>query len=125
MTAQIDGGMAANLRLATLDDLLPAAGTPRHGWRALASRFSRRRPRGLAAIPERYRLQFLVLADGAMPGRPAAEVVAMADRLADRTQIPVRLLVKLPDTTDLDRWFRDSCERITGCLSELLEAEAQ
>jgi hypothetical protein len=117
--------MAANLRLAALSDLLPTGGSPPRGWRAFAARFSRRRPRGLAAIPERYRLQFLVLASDAMPGRTPDEVAAMADRLADRTRIPARLLARLPDTADLDRWFRDSCERITGCLSELLEAEAR
>jgi hypothetical protein len=113
--------MAANLRLAALSDLLPDTGPPRRGWRAVAARFSRRRPRGLAAIPERYRLQFLVLASDAMPGRSPAEVAAMADRLAGATRIPARLLARLPDTTDLDRWFRDSCERITATLTELLE----
>lgn len=121
MTTQLDGAMAANLRLAALSDLLPDTSPPRRGWRALASRFSRRRPRGLASVPERYRLQFLVLAADAMPGRTPAEVAAMADRLADRTRIPARLLAKLPDTTDLDKWFRDSCERITDTLTELLE----
>lgn len=125
MTAQIDGAMAANMKLATLSDLLPDTGSPRRGWRAILSRFSRRRPRGLAAIPERYRLQFLVFADGAMPGRPQADVAAMAGQLADQTKIPARLLAKLPDHAELDEWFRDSCSRITGCLAELLEAETR
>ena len=125
MTTQLDGAMAANQRLAALSDLLPDAGSPRRGWRAFTARFTRRRPRGLAAIPERYRLQFLVLAAEAMPGRPQADVAAMADRLADRTKIPARLLAKLPDTTGLDGWFRDSCERITTTLGELLEAETR
>jgi hypothetical protein len=123
MTTQQHGAMAANQRLATLSDLLPDTASPRHGWRALIARFSRRRPRGLAAIPERYRLQFLVLAAEAMPGRPQADVAAMAGRLADRTRIPARLLAKLPDHAEMDEWFRDSCERITGCLGELLEKE--
>lgn len=117
--------MAANMRLATLSDLLPDTGSAPRGWRAFTARFSRKRPRGLEAIPERYRLQFLVLADRAMPGGAQADVAAMADRLADRTRIPARLLAKLPDTADLDEWFRDSCERITTTLGELLEAEAR
>jgi hypothetical protein len=125
MTARIDGAMAANLRLAALSDLLPQGGAVPRGWRALAVRFSRRRPRGLEAIPERYRLQFLVFAADAMPGRTPADVAAMADRLADRTRIPARLLAKLPDTAGLDEWFRGSCEQITWRLSELLEAEAR
>lgn len=117
--------MAANMKLASLSDLLPDAGTTPRGWRAFLSRFSRRRPRGLAAIPERYRLQFLVLTAEAMPGRSQAHVAAMTDRLADRTKIPARLLAKLPDHQELDVWFRDSCERITTTLGELLEAETR
>lgn len=118
--------MGANQRLAALSELLPHDPVPSRGWRARFSwfsRFSRRRPRGLAAIPERYRLQFLVLAADAMPGRAPEDVAAMAGRLAGSVKIPGRLLAKLPDTTDLDKWFRDSCDQIKGCLEGLLEAQ--
>ncbi len=119
------GAMAANMRLASLSDLLPATGTAPRGWRAVLSRLSPRRPRGLAAIPERYRLQFLVLAADSMPGRSPADVAAMADALADRTKIPARLAARLPETAGLDEWFRDSSGRITATLGELLEAETR
>jgi hypothetical protein len=117
--------MAANMRLASLSDLLPATGPAPRGWRAILSRFSPRHPHGLAAIPERYRLQFLVLAADSMPGRTPADVAKLADVLADRTKIPPRLIAKLPETAGLDEWFRDSCGRITTTLGELLEAEAR
>lgn len=110
-------------RLAALDDLLPEAGTPRCGWRALLPRFSRRRPRGLESVPERYRLQFLLLASDAMPGAAPEAVGVMAGRLADQTRIPRRLLAKLPDADGLDAWFRDECEHIKARLDGLLEAE--
>ena len=111
-----EAAISQSARLAALDELLPAAGTPRHGWLA---RFSRR-PRGLEAIPERYRLQFLVFAREAMPGRPAAEVRAAADRLADGTRIPARLLAKLPEHSPLDAWFRSRTDEIQARLDDLI-----
>lgn len=120
MTAQMP--MTAHQRMATLSDLLPDTDSARRGWRAWLPRLSRRRPRGLEAIPERYRLQFLLLADAAMPGRAEADVAAMAGRLADRTRPPARLLAQLPDTTGLDRWFKDRTEQIRATLADLLEA---
>lgn len=91
---------------AALSDLLPP-GT------------ARRRPRGLARIPERYRLQFLLLAASRMPGKPEAEVAAVADRLAGRTRIPARLLDR---TDELDEWFRGQAQRIAARLDTLLAA---
>lgn len=126
MTA-LHAPMSAHQRMAALSDLLPDAGTSRPGWRAWL-RFSWlpwRRPQGLAAIPERYRLQFLLLADAAMPGRAEADVAAMADTLAGRVKIPARLLAKLPDHGDLDHWFRDRADQIQAHLGELLEAETR
>lgn len=115
--------MTAHQRMAALSDLLPETGMPRRGWRALMPRFSRR-PRGLAAIPERYRLQFLLLADAAMPGSPQAEVAAMAGRLADRVKVPGRLAARR-DTGDLDAWFKNRTDQIRATLAGLLEAEAR
>lgn len=115
--------MAQSARLAALSDLLPDTGMPSHGWRARFSwltRLSRRRPRGLEAIPERYRLQFLVLAADALPGRAPEDVAAMAGRLADSVRIPGRLLAQLPDTDGLDRWFKSEAEAIAGRLDGLL-----
>lgn len=117
--------MTAHMRMAALSEHLPADRPARHGWRARLPHFPRHRPHGLASIPDRYRLQFLLLADAAMPGAAEADVAAMAGRLADRVRIPARLLAKLPETADLDRWFRDSCDRIKASLNELLEAEAR
>ena len=119
-----EGAIAQSRRLAELDELLPAAGTPRHGWRAFLSRFSRRRPRGLESIPERYRLQFLLLAADAMTGRPPGDVAMMAGRLADATRIPVRLLAKLPDHGPLDAWFKGEAEAIAARLDGLLDGAA-
>jgi hypothetical protein len=116
--------MTAHQRMAALSDFLPEAGSPRRGWRAWVPRLSCRRPRGLAAIPERYRLQFLLLADAQMPGRAEADVAAMADALADRSRPPKRLLAQLPETTGLDRWFKDRTDQIKATLADLLEAEA-
>lgn len=124
MTAHVPA-MTAHMRMAALSEHLPADRSPRRGWRAWLPRLSRRRPHGLAAIPERYRLQFLLLADAAMPGAAEADVAAMAGRLADQVRIPKRLLAKLPETADLDRWFRDSCDHIKAVLGELVEAEAR
>lgn len=121
--------MSAHKRMAELSDLLPgapAAGRKRPKWlRRLGALVPRRRPHGLEGIPERYRLQFLLLADAAMPGRPEADVRAMADRLADRTRPPARLVAQLPETAGLDEWFRDGTEQIRATLAGLLEAEAQ
>jgi hypothetical protein len=119
-----EAAIAQSARLAALSEFLPETGPARPGWRAWLPRFSRRRPHGLEAIPERYRLQFLLLASDAMPGRPEADVAAMAGRLADETRIPKRLLARLPDTDGLDRWFRGECEQITERLGKLVEAEA-
>lgn len=123
-----DAAIAQSARLAELDGLLPetAPARQRPAWLRRAALLVpfRRRPHGLEAIPERYRLQFLVLARDAMPGRDLADVAAMAGRLADETRIPARLLAKLPDHADLDRWFRDRSDKITATLAELLEAEA-
>lgn len=113
--------MGANQRLAALSDLLPDAGDPpRRGWRALAWRLRRKRPSGLESVPERYRLQFLVLAADAMPGAAPEDVAALAGRLADATKIPGRLLAKLPDTDGLDRWFKSEAEAIAARLDGLL-----
>jgi hypothetical protein len=126
MTAQMP--MAAHMRMAELSELLPetSPARPQSAWLGRLARLlpSRRRLCGLAAIPERYRLQFLLLADAAMPGRPEADVAAMADALADRTRPPKRLLAQLPETTGLDRWFKDRTDQIKATLAELLEAEA-
>lgn len=117
--------MTAHMRMAALSDHLPADRPARHGWRARLPRFSRRRPHGLASIPDRYRLQFLLLADAAMPGAAEADVAAMAGRLAGQVRIPARLLAKLPETADLDRWFRDRSDQIKRDLGDLLEAETR
>lgn len=117
--------MTAHQRMAALSDLLPDTGTSRRGRFAKFAwlpRFSRRRPHGLESVPERYRLQFLLFADAAMPGRAEADVAAMAGRLADRTRPPKRLLAQLPETAGLDRWFRDRSDDIRATLAELLEA---
>jgi hypothetical protein len=116
--------MTAHQRMAALSELLPDTGTSRRGWRAWLPRLSWHKPRGLEAVPERYRLQFLLLADAAMRGRPEAEVAAMAGQLAERTRPPKRLVAKLPDAAPLDGWFRDRTDQIRTTLAELLEGES-
>ena len=108
--------MAADV--AALADLLPA-GTPlRRPWWLRWLRPAR--PAGLEAVPERYRLQFLLLAAERLPGdadpRLLGEVAAgLAERTAAR--IPGRLLAAHPD--DLDRWFKDHADAIRDDLDAL------
>jgi hypothetical protein len=98
---------------AAASGLLPQDGLRRRlPWR-------RRRPQGLAGIPERYRLQFLLLAADRAPGRPPAEVAAAADRLAAAVRVPRRLLAQLPRADGLDAWFREHAEAIRALADEL------
>lgn len=103
--------------LAALSDLLPAA-PKRRRW----LRWPRRRPaKGLAGIPERYRLQFLLLAAERMPGRAPEEVSALAGRLAQRFQPPPPLVAALAtETGPLDEWFRDRAEAVVAELDRLV-----
>lgn len=113
------GEWDARRKMAELSDLLPAEAFPAPRPRLLRWLPRRKRAaKGLAAIPERYRLQFLLLAAERLSGRPAAEVAGLADELADRTRIPAGLLRQLPETTELDAWFREQ----VPVLREHLEA---
>jgi hypothetical protein len=117
--------MTAGLRMAALSDLLPATTPARPGrWRARLPRLAwfTRRPGGLESVPERYRLQFLLLASDALPAGDPADIAVLAGRLAGRVTIPGRLL---GDTPAMDAWFRDRTGRIQASLGELLEAEAR
>lgn len=126
MTTQMHSAMTAHQRMAALSELLPADGGSAGGWRARFSWLARRRKlNGLAAVPDRYRLQFLLFADEAMPGREVTDVAAMAGRLADRTRPPARLLARLPEHGELDEWFRERSDQIRRDLGDLLEAEAR
>jgi hypothetical protein len=103
----------AGLReMAALSDFLPDAPPPRPRRMRLL-RLRSRRVAGLEAIPERYRLQFLMLASDRLPGAAPAEVTALADRVASRVQVPARLLAEFDsDTRPLDAWFRAQAPRI-------------
>lgn len=114
--------MPGPAEVAALSDLLPPDTSPGRRWLAWIPRPRRRRLAGLAAIPERYRLQFLLLAADRLPGHPADEVTALAGRLADATPVPGRLVAQLPRTDALDQWFKDRREDIMAALDDLLAA---
>jgi hypothetical protein len=78
----------------------------------------RRRLRGLEAVPERYRLQFLLLASSRLPGGSPEDVAGLAGRLAARVRIPAALL-KLENPDRLDAWFRDHRDGIVSLLDEV------
>lgn len=59
---------------------------------------------GLAAVPERYRLQLLLFA-AARHASPA-KVTALADRVAGRLEVPEGR------TDEVDTWFRDHAQDI-------------
>jgi hypothetical protein len=110
--------------MAALSEVLPSSPSQRvtGGLR----RFSLRRflppprVRGLEGIPERYRLQFLLLASERLPGAPAADVAALAGRMADQVRIPAGLVRSLAtDTKPLDAWFKGQAERISGLAAQL------
>lgn len=97
--------MATAVEVARLSDLLPAEDEVT----------------GLARIPERYRLQFVLLAADRLRGRPGAEVTALADRLADLVEIPPDLLAEFDaDTRALDGWFRAALPQFRDLLGELV-----
>jgi len=103
--------MAALSDMAALSEFLPAPAPAPRRMRVL--RLRRQRVSGLERIPERYRLQFLLLASERLPGRPPAEVTALADQVASRVHVPPRLLAELDsDTRGLDAWFKAQAPRI-------------
>lgn len=111
--------MAGLTEMAALSDLLPPDAPPVRRVRWLRLPRSRR-VSGLERIPERYRLQFLLLAADAAKGRPPAEVAALAGRVADRVTVPPGLLAQFAaDTRPLDAWFRSQSDRITALTAEL------
>lgn len=98
--------MAAGI--AELSDLIPHdRDSPAGRFPRLGRLFRRRRALGLEAVPERYRLQFLILASERMPGRAPAEVAQAAGRLAEAVRAPRGL-----DTGETDAWFRANAGRI-------------
>lgn len=104
--------MATRGELADAADRLPAFRPQRRLSRV---RLPFLRPRaGLAGLPERYRLQLLLLAAERMPGAAPETVAAAAGKLSDRvrSRIPARLLAGHFD--DLDPWFRDHAELIAA-----------
>jgi hypothetical protein len=103
--------LATRGELADVADRLPAYAAPR---RPRFWPLRLRRPRGLSALPERYRLQLMLLTAGCLPGAAPEVVVAAADELADRTRarIPSRLLGAHFEA--LDPWFRDHAESIAA-----------
>jgi hypothetical protein len=78
------------------------------------ARFRARKPgRGLDAIPERYRLEFLRLASGSLPAARSARVRNLADRVADRVAVPVGL-ADPDDPRPMDAWFRAKAPEIVS-----------
>lgn len=65
---------------------------------------------GLLAVPERYRLQFLLLAAGRLPRAGEVVIARTAARLAERTAIPPELLDG--HAAELDAWFREHAAQI-------------
>lgn len=103
--------MAGLREMAALSDFLPDA--PPKPARMRLLRLRTRRVSGLERIPERYRLQFLLLASDKLPGAPPAEVTALADRVASRIHVPPRMLAEFDkDTGPLDAWFKAQAPRI-------------
>lgn len=105
--------MATRAQLAEAADMLPAF-APQRRLSRIRLPFIRPRAQGLAGLPERYRLQMLMLAAERMPGESAEAVAAAGAELADRTRrrIPAALLGA--HFEDLDPWFRDHAESIAA-----------
>jgi len=106
--------MASRAQVAGLADLLPTSERPQRRLSRFRLPFARpRAPRGLEAVPERYRLQLILMAADAMPGKDPSAQGAVAAELAERVRamIPARLL---GDTDDLDVWFKERADFIVG-----------
>jgi hypothetical protein len=119
------GEWDARRQMAELSLLLPPPKSParsRTRLRRIAglARLRRRSVSGLEGIPERYRLQFLVLAAGKLPGATPEQVRDLADKLASHVIVPERLAAKLPgDPKPLDAWFRGQMPVLTAALDDL------
>jgi hypothetical protein len=105
--------------VAALADLLPAGERPQRRLSRVRLPFLRpAAPRGLEAVPERYRLQLILMAADALPGAAPAAQGAAAAMLAERTRsrIPARLLGR---TDELDVWFKQHADEIADAAKSL------
>jgi hypothetical protein len=108
--------VAAVSDMAALSGFLPGDESPAPR-RLRLLRLRQRRVTGLERIPERYRLQFLLLASERLPGAPPAQAVALAGRVADRVRVPPGLVAEsAADTSRLDAWFRAQAPRIAALM---------
>lgn len=120
-------GMARARQMAELSELLPASKPPARARRGLGrvrvtlpARLTRIRVSGLEGIPERYRLQILLMARDQLPGAHDPDVRGLADRIATEVKPPPRLVASVADDPrPLDQWFRGQAERITELAASL------
>lgn len=110
--------MASWVQVAALADLLPAsAPKERSRTRFRLPRLRRSRPRGLEAVPERYRLQLILMTADAMPGAAPDEQAKAAAELAERVR--GRIPARITGTDGRDAWFRQHAEEIAAMAKDL------
>lgn len=110
--------MASRLQVAALADLLPAGERPQRRLSRFRLPFTRPRAlRGLEAVPERYRLQLVLMAADAMPGAAPGEQARAAAELAERVR--GRIPARITGTDGRDAWFRQHAEEIAAMAADL------